>query len=77
MLLSCVVTAAALRAPAPRCCAAGAPLKTGSLLSIADQYDALLLDQFGVIHDGKVAYEGAVDAVTELQRRASSGPELS
>ena len=40
-----------------------------SLLDLADQYDAFLLDQFGVIHDGKTAYEGAVEAVSELQRR--------
>ena len=40
-----------------------------SLLDLADQYDAFLLDQFGVIHDGKTAYDGAVEAVSELQRR--------
>ena len=40
-----------------------------SLLDLADQYDAFLLDQFGVIHDGKTAYEGAVEAVNELLRR--------
>lgn len=39
-----------------------------SLQHVADQYDAFLLDQFGVIHDGKNAYDGAVDAVTKLQR---------
>ena len=36
-----------------------------SLLDLADQYDAFLLDQFGVIHDGKTAYDGAVEAVSE------------
>ena len=30
------------------------------------KYDALLLDQFGVIHDGKAAYPGAVAAVDYL-----------
>jgi ribonucleotide monophosphatase NagD (HAD superfamily) len=40
-----------------------------SLLSVSDQYDCFLLDQFGVIHDGKAAYDGAVAAVSELQRR--------
>ena len=39
-----------------------------SLLELADQYDAFLLDQFGVIHDGKTAYDGAVEAVSALQR---------
>ena len=53
------------RAPPPRCCAAP---KVGSLLETADNYDALLLDQFGVIHDGKTAYEGSVAAVRELQK---------
>ena len=40
-----------------------------SLSSVLDRYDCLLLDQFGVIHDGKNAYEGAVNAVSEAQRR--------
>jgi len=40
-----------------------------SLPVIADRYDCLLLDQFGVIHDGKAAYPGAVAAVSEVQRR--------
>ena len=39
-----------------------------SLSEVAQQYDAFLLDQFGVIHDGKTAYDGAVAAVSELQR---------
>jgi len=44
------------------------PVLTSSLLKLVEQYDALLLDQFGVIHDGKVAYAGAVDAVRAVQR---------
>ena len=43
--------------------------KLGSLLSVCEKYDCLLLDQFGVIHDGTTAYDGAVSAVSELQRR--------
>lgn len=31
-------------------------------------YDALLLDQFGVLHDGKRAYGGATAAICELQK---------
>jgi len=34
-----------------------------------EQYDALLLDQFGVLHDGKRAYGGATEAMVELQKR--------
>ena len=51
-------------------CAAPAspPVALAKLLDLADQYDAFLLDQFGVIHDGKTAYEGAVEAVKSLQR---------
>jgi len=40
-----------------------------NLMTVADRYDCLLLDQFGVIHDGKHAYPGAVAAVSEVQRR--------
>ena len=43
--------------------------KLGSLLNVCEKYDCLLLDQFGVIHDGTTAYDGAVSAVSELQRR--------
>ena len=43
--------------------------KLGSLLDVCESYDCLLLDQFGVIHDGTTAYDGAVSAVAELQRR--------
>ena len=42
--------------------------KLSTLSDVAESYDALLLDQFGVIHDGSVAYEGAVEAVSALQR---------
>lgn len=65
MLATCL--AASLfspRAPPPVCCAP----RLASLLDTADQYDAFLLDQFGVIHDGKTAYEGSVEAVTTLQK---------
>jgi hypothetical protein len=33
---------------------------------IADKYDAYLLDQWGVLHDGTKAYEGAVDCLNKL-----------
>ena len=49
--------------------AAAALVPIASLSSVLDRYDCLLLDQFGVIHDGKRAYEGAVAAVSEAQRR--------
>ena len=34
--------------------------------AVADKYDSLLLDQFGVLHDGRVAYPEAVEAVRRL-----------
>ncbi len=36
---------------------------------IADKYDAFLLDQWGVLHDGKIAYDGAVHCLNELLSR--------
>ena len=35
-------------------------------LSSRPQLQGVLLDQFGVLHDGKVAYPGAVDAVRHM-----------
>ncbi len=77
-MLALCATAAAMLAPSPagrpgvarrvQITRMGAPPALGSLLELAEQYDAFLLDQFGVIHDGKDAYAGAVEAVSELQR---------
>mmetsp|Transcript_24606 Transcript_24606/g.33718 ORF Transcript_24606/g.33718 Transcript_24606/m.33718 type:complete len:381 (-) Transcript_24606:332-1474(-) len=39
-----------------------------SFSSIIDKYDAFLLDQFGVVHDGKTCYEGSAECIRELQR---------
>jgi ribonucleotide monophosphatase NagD (HAD superfamily) len=36
---------------------------------IADKYDAFLLDQWGVLHDGTIAYDGAVHCLNELLSR--------
>ena len=43
------------------------------LSSIADNYDAVLLDQFGVLHDGSKAIEGAIDCYEKL---AAAGKKL-
>ena len=37
-----------------------------SLLDVADRYDAVVLDQWGVLHDGTRPYPGAVAAVEAL-----------
>ena len=41
--------------------------------AFVDRYDSFLLDQFGVLHDGRVAYPAAVDAVRRL---AEAGKRL-
>ncbi|KAL1503914.1 hypothetical protein AB1Y20_012375 [Prymnesium parvum] len=46
---------------------AGPPSLRG-LAPLLDQYDAFLLDQFGVIHDGKQPYPGAVHALERLHQ---------
>eukprot|EP00968_Pinguiococcus_pyrenoidosus_P015692 scaffold1461_cov253-Pinguiococcus_pyrenoidosus.AAC.26 len=43
-----------------------APAKLPGFLSVAKAYDAFLLDQFGVIHDGKNAYAGAPETLSAL-----------
>ncbi|CAD7941189.1 unnamed protein product [Amoebophrya sp. A25] len=35
---------------------------------VPNRYDALLVDQFGVLHDGNMVYEGVEDCLTELRR---------
>jgi HAD superfamily hydrolase (TIGR01459 family) len=37
--------------------------------AFADRYEAFIIDQWGVLHDGAKPYPGAVEAVTELRRR--------
>jgi phosphoglycolate phosphatase-like HAD superfamily hydrolase len=44
-----------------------------SLSVIADRYDAILLDQFGVLHDGTTAIPGAIDCFNNL---AAAGKKL-
>jgi ribonucleotide monophosphatase NagD (HAD superfamily) len=44
------------------------------LREIADQFDLVLVDQYGVRHDGVAAYPGAVDG---LARLASGGRRSS
>ena len=44
-----------------------------SLSVIADKYDAILIDQFGVLHDGATAIPGAIDCFNNL---AAAGKKL-
>src|SRR3546814_4909191 len=43
-----------------------APLVAG-LATLASRYDAFLLDQFGVLHDGSTVYPGVVACLEALQ----------
>lgn len=38
-----------------------------TLDELAERYDSFLIDQFGVLHDGEAAYEGAIDALKRLK----------
>lgn len=40
-----------------------------SIGDIADQFDAIVLDQWGVLHDGRAPYPSALDALRLLQDR--------
>lgn len=51
---------------------AGQP-KSITLDALAGRFDVFLVDQFGVLHDGEAAYEGAVDA---LKRLKSAGKQI-
>lgn len=48
-----------------------------SLESIADGFDAIVLDQWGVLHDGSAPYPGAVQALESLRRRGTRLSVLS
>ncbi|TQM89523.1 TIGR01459 family HAD-type hydrolase [Roseinatronobacter monicus] len=39
-----------------------------SLLDIAPRFDAIVLDQWGVLHDGTTPYPGAIHALSELRQ---------
>jgi len=39
------------------------------ILTIAPNYDAIVLDQWGVLHDGSRPYAGAVDCIVDLANR--------
>ena len=49
--------------------AAARPNIVSSVGAIAEQYDAILLDQFGVLHDGVRALPGAIECFDELASR--------
>jgi HAD superfamily hydrolase (TIGR01459 family) len=42
-------------------------MRINGLSEIAQNYDAMLIDQFGVIHDGQKLYSGALEVLAKLQ----------
>ena len=52
---------------------ASQPRIISGLASIADNYDAIFLDQFGVMHDGQKPLPGAIDCFPAL---AAAGKKL-
>jgi HAD superfamily hydrolase (TIGR01459 family) len=49
------------------------PIALSGLAAISDRFDAAILDQWGVLHDGAKAPEGAIEAVTAM---AAAGKRL-
>jgi HAD superfamily hydrolase (TIGR01459 family) len=54
-----------------------APEYLPGLASVSDRYDALILDQWGVLHDGVAPYPGAVDCLARLRAAGRSVIVLS
>jgi FMN phosphatase YigB (HAD superfamily) len=42
------------------------PQTVSGLREVADSFDGVLLDQFGVLHDGRTPYPLAIEAVRQL-----------
>jgi HAD superfamily hydrolase (TIGR01459 family) len=47
----------------------GSVMQIRGLADIASQFDAMLIDQFGVIHDGQSLYPGTYEALFQLRSR--------
>ena len=43
-------------------------LKIESILEISNKYDAIVFDQYGVLHDGKIPYLGAIECLSTLKK---------
>ena len=51
--------------------------RLSSVLEVADRFDAIVLDQWGVLHDGTAPYPSAVEALTRLAARGTRIAVLS
>jgi len=43
-------------------------LKIESILEISNKYDAIVFDQYGVLHDGKIPYLGAIECLSTFKK---------
>lgn len=55
----------------------GRPVRLGGVGELAPLFDAFLVDQFGVLHDGVRAYPGAVEALAALRQAGGAVVLLS
>ena len=46
------------------------------VVQIAPRFDGMLIDQFGVIHDGQKLYDGTLRVLTELKKQREPGKFL-
>lgn len=52
--------------------AAHGPRRLDSLDDVADRYDAVLCDVWGVLHDGETLFPGVAEVLTELRRNGTA-----
>lgn len=55
----------------------GGPIRLAGLAAISDRFDAAILDQWGVLHDGAKAPPGAVEAITAMKAAGKKMAVLS
>lgn len=51
--------------------------RLAALLEVADRFDAIVLDQWGVLHNGSVAYPGAIGCLHDLKQQGKRLAVLS
>jgi HAD superfamily hydrolase (TIGR01459 family) len=56
---------------------AHAPIPSSGLSELIDDFDIFFLDQFGVLHDGRAPYPGAVDCLSRLSEAGKKTVLLS
>eukprot|EP01042_Synura_sphagnicola_P020423 gene20423-25920_t len=49
------------------------PSTISGLSAVAERYDAILCDVWGVIHNGRESFAGALDALVQVHKKAG-GP---